>query len=322
MPTASSNVGSSAAFSAGANATSNALVHAIDGHTAVYFIVGHPIEQVQAPTSFNRIFALLGINAVLVPVQVAPADLQTFVKSAFAAPNVHGLWVTIPHKAPMLDALDRISDIARMAGAVNAVRRMANGALEGGLFDGEGFVASLGYFKIAYAAKRVLILGAGGAAAAIGASLALAGAQAPAEIAFFDPSTQRAAEAAARIAASSPVMAWAAASNDPAGFDVVINASPLGLKSSDPLPCDVAQMGAGAALVDILMKNQPTPVVQAARARSLVAEPGFEMMIQQTHCYLDFFGFTDAARQIREDADFLRALIYPTELHGEIRKPA
>ena len=300
----------------------NAPVHAIDGHTAVYFIVGHPIEQVQAPTSFNRIFALLGINAVLVPVQVAPAGLQAFVQSAFAAPNVHGLWVTIPHKAAMLDALDSMSDIARMAGAVNGVRRRADGKLEGGLFDGEGFVASLGYFGIAYAAKRVLILGAGGAAAAIGASLALAGAQAPAEIAFFDPSTQRATEVAARITAGSPVQAFAAASNDPAGFDVVINASPLGLKSSDPLPCDVARLDAGAALVDILMKNQPTPVVRATRARGLQAEPGFEMLIQQAHCYLDFFGFADAAQKIREDADFLRELIYPAELRGEIRKPS
>nr|WP_315241639.1 shikimate dehydrogenase [uncultured Albidiferax sp.] len=300
--------------------STSAPVHAIDGHTAVYFIVGHPIEQVQAPTSFNRIFALLGINAVLVPVQVAPADLQTFVKSAFAAPNVHGLWVTIPHKTAMLDALDSMSDIARMAGAVNGVRRVANGTLDGGLFDGEGFVASLGYFQIAYAGKRVLILGAGGAAAAIAASLALAGTQAPAEIALFDPSTQRATEAAARITAGSPVKAFAAASNDPAGFDVVINASPLGLKASDPLPCDVARMGTGAALVDILMKNQPTPVVRAARARGLQAEPGFEMLIQQAHCYLDFFGFTEAARQVRQDADFLRELIYPAELLGEIRK--
>lgn len=304
------------------NASTAAPVHAIDGHTRVYFIVGDPIEQVQAPTSFNRIFALLGINAVLVPVQVAPAGLQAFVQSAFAAPNVHGLWVTIPHKAAMLDALHSMSDIARMAGAVNGVRRRADGTLEGGLFDGEGFVASLRYFGMAYAARRVLILGAGGAAAAIGASLALAGTQAPTEVAFFDPSTHRATEVAARITAGSPVKAFAAPSNDPAGFDVVINASPLGLKATDPLPCDVARLDAGAALVDILMKNQPTPLVRAARARGLRAEPGFEMLIQQAHCYLDFFGFADAARQVRQDADFLRQLIYPAELRGEIRQPA
>nr|WP_315234290.1 shikimate dehydrogenase [uncultured Albidiferax sp.] len=297
-----------------------APVHAIDGQTAVYLIIGDPVEQVQAPTSFNRIFALLGINAVLVPVHVAPADLQAFVSTMFRASNIQGLWVTIPHKAPLLDWLDSSTDLARVAGAVNAVRRTAGGQLEGGLFDGEGFVASLGYFQIAYAGKRVLILGAGGAAAAIGASLALAGAQAPAEIAFYDPTPGRAEQAAARIRQGSPVAAQAVGSNDPAGFDLVVNATPLGLQASDPLPCDVARMEPHAALVDILMKNQPTPVVRAARARGLVAEPGFEMMIQQTHCYLDFFGFHDAAQRLREDADFLRELIYPAELQAEIRR--
>ena len=122
--------------------------------------------------------------------------------------------------------------------------------------------------------------------------------------------------------ATAPIPVSAAASNDPAGFDLVINASPLGLKSDDPLPCDVARMDAGAALVDILMKNQPTPVVCAARARGLVAEPGFEMMIQQTHRYLDFFGFTEAALLVRQNADFLRELVYPAELQGEIRRHA
>ncbi|WP_394789844.1 shikimate dehydrogenase family protein [Rhodoferax sp.] len=301
-------------------AASAAPVPTINGHTAVYIIVGDPVEQVQAPTSFNRIFALMGINAVLVPVQVAPANLQAFVTAAFSAPNIHGLWVTIPHKAPLLDWLDSSTDLARAAGAVNAVRRNAAGQLEGGLFDGEGFIASLDYFHIAYAGKRVLVLGAGGAAGAIAASLALAGAHAPAEIAFFDPAPGRAASAAARIAAAAPVPVVAAASNDPAGYGLVINASPLGLKASDPLPVDVARMDPQAALVDILMKNQPTPVVRAARARGLVAEPGFEMMIQQTHCYLDFFGFHEAAQRVREDADFLRELVYPVELRSEIRR--
>lgn len=292
----------------------------INGHTDVYFIVGDPVQQVQAPTSFNRIFSQLGINAVLVPVQIAPADLQGFVTSAFKAPNIKGVWVTIPHKAPMLSWLDTYSDLAKMAGAVNAVRRNADGRLEGGLFDGEGFVASLDYLHIRYQARRVLILGAGGAAAAIAASLALAGALAPAEIAFFDPAPGRADSAAQRMAALSPVPVGAASSNDPTGFDLVINATPLGMQASDPLPFDVSRMGPQAALVDILMKNQPTPAVRAARARGLVAEPGFEMLIQQTHCYLDFFGFHAAAQHVRQDVNFLRELIYPAALLDEIRR--
>ena len=302
-------------------ACATAQVHTINGQTDVYLIVGDPVEQVQAPTSFNRVFALLGINAVLMPVHVAPADLQAFVRTAFCARNVQGLWVTIPHKAAMLPWLDQCTDLAHMAGAVNAVRRTAAGGLEGGLFDGEGFVDSLDYFQITYTHKRVLVLGAGGAAAAIAASLALAGERAPESISFFDPVPGRAALAAQRMA-SAPIPVRAAASNDPAGFDLVINASPLGLKSDDPLPCDVARMDAGAALVDILMKNQPTPVICAARARGLVAEPGFEMMIQQTHRYLAFFGLHEAARLVYKDADFLRQLVYPAALQSEIRKHA
>ena len=299
---------------------------AISGTTDVYLILGDPVEQVRAPESFNPIFARMGIDAVLVPVHVAPENLNAFVKTAFMAKNIKGMWVTIPHKAPIMDVLDRCDDLGRIAGAVNAVRRNADGQIEGGLFDGEGFVAALGYFNIAYAGKRVLILGAGGAAAAIGASMACTSIGSPvgasAEVAFYDPAAGKAQAVAARIGASAQARVFTVDSNDPAGFDVVINASPLGLKAADPLPCDVSRMEPHAALVDILMKNQPTPLVRAARQRGLVAHPGFEMMIQQTHLYLDFFGFTEAAARVRRDADFVRELIYPTELVGEIRQPA
>lgn len=294
----------------------------VTGSTDVYLILGDPVEQVLAPESFNPIFAASGIDAVLVPAQVAPQHLDAFVKSAFLASNIKGMWLTIPHKSPAITLLDDCSALGRMAGAVNAIRRNADGSLEGGLFDGEGFVASLAYFETSHAGKRVLMLGAGGAAAAIGASLALPrSGGAAAEIAFFDPTPGKAAEVAARIAAATPVHVHAVASNDPAGFDLVVNASPLGLKPTDPLPCDVSRLAAHTVLIDIVMKNQPSPVVQAARARGLNAQPGFEMLIHQTHLYLDFFGFAEAAHRVRLDATFLREKIYPAALQHEIRRP-
>ena len=296
-------------------------VPAITGTTDVYLILGDPVAQVRAPESFNLIFATLGIDAVLVPVQVAPDQLERFVKTAFQAGNIKGVWVTIPHKTPIMGVLDTCSELGRIAGAVNAVRRNPQGQLEGGLFDGEGFVASLDYFGIGYAGQRVLIIGAGGASAAIGASLACGGAAAAAEIVFYDPAPGKAQALAQRIGAASPVRVAAAASSDPAGFDLVINGSPLGLQPADPMPCDVSRLEPHAALVDILMKNQPTPVVRAARARGLMAQPGFEMLIQQTHLYLDFFGFTEAAEWVRRDATVIREQIYPAEMAAEIRAP-
>jgi shikimate dehydrogenase len=294
----------------------------VSGSTDVYLILGDPVEQVLAPESFNPIFADSGIDAVLVPAQVAPQHLDTFVKSAFLAANIKGMWLTIPHKGQAMSLLDHCSALARMAGAVNAIRRNADGSLEGGLFDGEGFVASLSYFKTSHAGKRVLLLGAGGAAAAIGASLALPrSGGAAAKIAFFDPTLGKAAEVASRIAAATQAHVYAADSNDPSGFDLVVNASPLGLNPADPLPCDVSRLAVDAVLIDIVMKNQPSPVVQAARARGLNAQPGFEMLIHQTHMYLDFFGFTEAAQGVRLDATFLREKIYPAALQHEIRRP-
>ncbi len=238
----------------------------ISGTTDVYLIVGDPVEQVKAPESFNLIFARLGIDAVLVPVQVAPADLDGFVRTAFKARNIKGLWVAIPHKVPITGLLDECTELGRVAGAVNAVRRNADGSIGGALFDGVGFVASLAHFGIDWRGKRALIIGAGGGSAAIGASLAL-GARACSEIAFYDPVPGKAAAVAARIQRSSRVLLRAVNNNDPAGYDLVINGSPLGLQQGDPMPCDVARMAPDAVLIDILMKNQPTPLLRAARAR-------------------------------------------------------
>jgi len=84
----------------------------------------------------------------------------------------------------VMGLLSHGNDYGRVAGAVNGIRRNPDGKLEGGLFDGKGFVSSLDYFGVAYAGKRVLVLGAGGGASAIAASLAIAGSRAPAEIAL------------------------------------------------------------------------------------------------------------------------------------------
>lgn len=298
------------------------MLSTVNGSTDVYLILGDPVEQVRAPESFNLIFATLGINAVLVPVRVPLVSVQDFVRTAFSARNIKGLFLTIPHKSRVMEMLDECSELGRLAGAVNAVRCNSEGRLVGDLFDGEGLVASLNGFNIAYTGKRVLILGAGGGAAAIAASLVSPASRvskgAAAEVALYDPTPGKAQALADRMRVDVPGRVFSVDNNDTHGFDVVINASPLGLSATDALPCDVSRMAPHAALVDILMKNQPSPVVRAARAQGLVAHPGFEMMIRQGALYLDFFGLHDAAQRVQRDAGFIRKQIYPALLQAEI----
>ena len=278
----------------------------ISGSTRVFLILGDPVAQVRAPEVFNSLFARHGVDAVLVPVQVAPQLLAGFVKHAFDADNVGGLWVTIPHKAAVLPLLGHCDARGRLAGAVNAVRRHADGSLEGALFDGVGFVKGLDRFGLPTAGRRVLVVGVGGGGVAIAASLAQRGCD---ELALFDTAPGRSAQVAAQLGAAFGANVRAAASSDPAGFDLVINSTPLGLKPGDPLPFDVARLAPGAAVVDILMKSATTPLLKACAAHGISAFPGFEMMLQQMPEYLAFFGMHDLARAVQEDASEVRALL-------------
>ena len=278
----------------------------ISGSTRVFLILGNPVAQVRAPEVFNRLFARHGVDAVLVPVQVAPQRLEGFVQQIFSADNIDGLWVTIPHKAAMLPLLGHVDTLGRVAGAVNAVRRHADGSLEGALFDGIGFVKGLDRFGIPTHGRRVLVIGVGGGGVAIAASLAQRGCG---ELALFDAAPGRSEQVAEQLNAAFGTRVNAATSADPAGFDLVINSTPLGLKSTDPLPFDVARLDRGSAVVDILMKRRPTPLLQACAARGIDSFPGFEMMLQQMPEYLAFFGMHELARAVQEDASEVRALL-------------
>jgi shikimate dehydrogenase len=282
----------------------------LSGNTEVFLILGWPVKQAKAPEAFEAIFARFGLPAVLVPAGVPPSHLKEFVRGVLRAENIRGLWLTIPHKSPVQRLLKQCDRLGQIAGAVNAVRREPDGSLAGALFDGEGFVAGLDHDGIGWEKKRVLLIGAGGAGAAIGASLAC-GSRLVAELSIFDPQKARAEALAKRLVLHGGAQVTVAATNDPEGYGLVINASPLGMDVADPLPCDPARLERDGVFVDILMKNQPTPAVRQARARGLRAQPGFEMMIQQAPMYLDFFGFQAAADALRQDSGFLRDLLIP-----------
>ncbi len=279
----------------------------ITGTTRVFYCIADPIDQVRAPEVFNAVFARADVDAVMVPLCVHPERLESTLRALLESPSVGGVSLSIPHKAAATTVVDHRSDIATISGAVNAVRRNATGALEGDLFDGLGFTGLLQRAAIDHVGRRVLIIGAGGAASAVATALADEGVP---TIVLYDPDVEKARQLAQRLRARFDIEAFAASTSDPSGFDLIVNASPLGLKDSDPLPIDIAAIPAHAAVCDILMKNQPTPLLRRARARGLVAEPGFDMLIRQTPHYLDFFGYPELAEMVRRDDLFLRQLLF------------
>lgn len=282
------------------------------GSTRVFFMVADPIEQVRTPEIFNTVLPLCGVDAIMVPLQVAQEDLVDTVQALFRSKTTAGMVLSIPHKTCAERLVDKRSKIAATANAVNAIRRNADGTLEGALFDGVGFVKSLDRYRMPYEGKRVLIVGAGGAGSAIATSLAAGG---PSHIAVYDPDADKARQVTAAIGEHFGVDAVAAVSNDPAGFDLVINASPLGLKASDPLPVPVDSLSAGTQVCDILMKNQPTPLLHAAIRQGLRVQPGFDMLIMQTPLFLEFFGLEHVAEYLRTDDSVVRDMLFPKELH-------
>lgn len=294
----------------------------IDGQTDLYLIPGDPVVNVRLPFMFNAVFERCRIPAVMVPVQVRARDFAVWLKANFHARNVKGMVIAPPHKPLAVDLLHGCGLFARVAGSVNVVRRTPTDELEGDLFDGEGIVGALDHFGIPFRGRRVLILGAGVSAAAIGVSLTEGGRdEGVAHLAFYDPAPGKAAGVAARIDRAFDTRVVCADNADPAGYDLIINASRMGLQADDPLPCDVARMAPHAAVFDILLRGQPTPLVRAARERGLYAQPGFEMLVQQMPHYLDYFELPEAAAMVRADADFLRRLIHPVALADEVEQP-
>jgi shikimate dehydrogenase len=277
----------------------------ISGTTRVFLILGDPVGQVRAPEAFNHLFDKHGADAVLVPAHVPPTEFSGFVKQVLKARNIEGLWLAIPHKTAMVKLLDHCDRLGRSAEAVNAVRRNADGTLEGALFDGVGFTKALDHFGIAIPGRRMLVVGVGGGGVAIATSLAARGAG---HIALYDTAKARTREIARRLGGEFGVSVVCVDTPDPAGYDLVVNATPLGLKAGDPLPFDVARLDAGTVVFDILMKNQPTPLLRACQARNIVAHPGFEMMVQQVPEYLSFFGFDSIAQAVQADPSDVRAL--------------
>jgi shikimate 5-dehydrogenase len=270
----------------------------IDGKTKLIAHIGWPTESFKAPMIYNPFFEKRKINAVVVPMGCKSDNYAEFLKLVFRLSNIHGALITMPHKVTTLELVEETSVSARIAGACNAVRVDERGRLIGDMFDGEGFVRGVLKKGRRLAGGGVLVAGCGGVGSAIAASLAKAGV---ARLGLYDAFPQGMNALAERLRAHYPKLEVTTGSNDPAGYDIVVNATPLGMKKDDPLPFDVERIAPSTFVGEVVMKEEITPLLAAARAKGCDYQVGTDMLFEQIPAYLEFFGFgTTTSDELRK----------------------
>jgi len=244
----------------------------VSGATRLAGVIGNPIGHSLSPAIFNAAFAATGLDWIYLAFDVASGRAAGAL-DAMRTLGLAGLSVTMPHKDAIAELVDHCTPEAAALRAVNCVVPTADG-LVGDNTDGPGFLdalqAELGFDT---SGRRVVVVGAGGAARAIVLAAARAGAT---EVAVVNRTAARAEEAAA-LAENTGRVAEASAISD---ADLVVNATSVGMVDA-ALPFDPSLLNRGQVLVDIVYHPSPTPLLAAARALGVRAVGGLGMLVHQ-----------------------------------------
>ena len=267
----------------------------INGNTEIVAHIGFPTHAFKAPMIYNPWFEKAGVNAIVVPMGCQAQDYPDFLRSVFKLANIRGALITMPHKVTTVGLLDEVFPTAAIAGSCNAVRQGSDGRLQGDMFDGEGFVRGVRRKGCKLEGARVLIVGCGGVGSAIAASLAAAGVGA---ISLFDARAESAQGLGQRLTRHYPLLEVSTGSNDPAGFDLVVNGTPLGMNEGDPMPMNVSRIAATTFVGEVVMKTEMTAFLTAVQARGCRFQVGSDMLFEQIPAYLEFFGFPSTTPEV------------------------
>ena len=255
----------------------------ISGNTELYGLIGYPARHTFSPLMQNAAFQTLGINAVYLAFEVKPKDLGTAMHSLRTL-GIKGLNVTVPYKEKVLKYLDEVEQEARFIGAVNTIV-LKEGRLKGYNTDGKGFVRSLKEeFGILPEGKRFFIIGAGGASRAISFSLALKGAG---RIVLIDEIEDKAASLSKSLEKHTNSEAIALKKNNKAvkemilNSDVLINATPCGMKLKDPKVIEPNFLHKGLFVYDVIYNPRTTTLLRDARNKGAVTANGIGMLLNQ-----------------------------------------
>ena len=255
-----------------------------NGAMRLYAIIGDPVSQVKSPAALTQRFREGGTNAALVPLHVPAAHLAEVFASLRLLGNLDGMVITVPHKVRMAELVDSVSERARLVGAINLARREADGRWHGDMADGVGFCRGLAANGFDPAGRKAFVLGTGGAGSAVTVELARLGAA----VRIHDVAPGRAQGLADRLREAG-FDAAAVEGADPAGADLVVNATPLGMRAGDALPIDPALLSPDMFVADVVIRPPLTPFLEQARARGCRVQAGEAVMLHQLDAMVAFF---------------------------------
>jgi shikimate dehydrogenase len=259
----------------------------VDGATRVYGIIGDPIAQVKSPEVMTARFRKAGRNAVMVPLHVRPERFDETLRGLMALANLDGLIATVPYKARVLPYIDTVLPTGQQVGAINAMKRGADGRWTGDMFDGRGLIRGLREHGLPVVDKRVMLLGTGGAGSAVAVAMAEAGAAA---VTLYDRDEGKARALAGRVTAAYPGCKVEVGPVSLEGHDTLVNATPIGMAPGDGLPVELGPLDPRLLVIDVIMKPEVTPLLHHAQACGCHTVGGRAMLEGQVEEVVKFFG--------------------------------
>ncbi len=244
----------------------------LSGATRIYFIVGDPIAQVKSPAGVSQTMQERGLEALVIPAHVAPADLQPWFQGIRRARNVDGVIVTIPHKFAAAQLCDSLSERSAFLNAVNVLRRDEQGRWHGDMVDGRGFTQALRNKAYPIQGASALVVGAGGAGSAIAHALLEDGVE---QLFVHDADLGRRDSLIERL--KSQGFTASAGSCAPETANIIVNATPIGMKPQDPIPIDTSGLTASMAVGCAITAPALTPLILKAQSSACTTVSGTEM---------------------------------------------
>lgn len=264
----------------------------ITGKTSIVLMLANPVDHIRGTILINDSFEALGLDAVIAPIHILPEHLEQCLDAVRLMQNIRGLGITIPHKIAALPLMDDLTPEARRLGAVNFVRRNADGSLTGTNTDGAGFIAGLTANDVEVQNKSAMVVGVGGVGRAIAFALAQNGVS---QLHLTNRDRSEAVSLANEIAEIYPHCKVAVADAQiPSELDLLVNATSLGMNAEDPLPISPEGLSARTTVAEVIVNPAITPLLAAGSARGCRIIGGAEMLKPQPRLVAQFFGLLPA----------------------------